>query len=60
MTSILDGTTYWVGAIADPIDLEQIGIGRLHNEDLENALCELARYEKLRLGEGTVRRYDPT
>jgi hypothetical protein len=38
-------------------DLERIGIGRLHNQDLQNALCEFARYEKLRLREGTARRY---
>ena len=38
-------------------DLEKADVGRLHNQDLQNALCEFARYEKLRLGEGIARRY---
>jgi 5-hmdU DNA kinase-like protein len=37
--------------------LEKAGVGRLHNQDLQNVLCEFARYEKLRLGEGIARRY---
>jgi hypothetical protein len=40
-------------------DLERIGIGRLHAQDLQNCLCEFARYEKLRLGEGTARKFIP-
>jgi hypothetical protein len=40
-------------------ELRKLGIGRLHNQDLQNVLCEFARYEKLRLGKGTARRYDP-
>lgn len=41
-------------------ELKEFGIGRLHNQDLQNALCEFARYEKLRLGEGTARRFERT
>lgn len=40
-------------------DLKRIGMGRLHNQDLQNAICEFNRYEKLRLGEGIARRYHP-
>jgi hypothetical protein len=38
-------------------ELEKAGVGRLHNQDLQNVPCEFARYEKLRLGEGIARRY---
>lgn len=48
----------WLRAeIAD--DLVEAGIGKLHAQDLQNCLCEFARYEKLRLGEGTARRFVP-
>jgi hypothetical protein len=48
-----------VGRLASVIapGLKMLGLGRLHNQDLQNCLCEFARYEKLRLGEGTGRRY---
>jgi hypothetical protein len=35
--------------------LDEIGIGRLHNQDLQNCLCELSKYEKVRLGMGRPR-----
>ncbi len=40
-------------------DLVKAGIGKLHAQDLQNCLCEFARYEKLRLREGTGRRFVP-
>ena len=42
-------------------DLEQLGIGRLHRQDLNNVLCEFDKYERTRLGEGKPkRRFVPT
>jgi len=49
--------TWLHGEIAD--DLVKAGIGELHAQDLQNCLCEFARYEKLRLVEGTARRFVP-
>jgi hypothetical protein len=40
-------------------ELERLDIGRLHAQDLQNCLCEFARYEKLRLGEGIAKRFVP-
>jgi alpha-glutamyl/putrescinyl thymine pyrophosphorylase clade 1 len=41
-------------------ELEQIGIGRLCAQDLQNCLCEFDKYERMRLGEGKPkRRYMP-
>jgi hypothetical protein len=33
-------------------DLEEIGIGRLCAQDMQNCLCEFDKYERVRLGEG--------
>lgn len=42
-------------------ELERIGIGRLHAQDLQNCLCEFDKYERTRLGTGQPkRRYRPT
>jgi hypothetical protein len=35
--------------------LEQLGIDKLHNQDLQNCLCEFSKYEKTRLGMGRPR-----
>lgn len=41
-------------------ELEQIGIGRLCAQDLQNCLCEFDKYERMRLSEGKPkRRYVP-
>jgi hypothetical protein len=37
-------------------ELERIGIGRLCGQDLQNCLCELDKYERVRLGEGKPKR----
>jgi alpha-glutamyl/putrescinyl thymine pyrophosphorylase clade 1 len=37
-------------------DLECIGLGGLHAQDLQSCLCELDKYERVRLGEGKPRR----
>jgi hypothetical protein len=37
-------------------DLERIGVGRLCAQDLQNCLCELDKYERVRLGEGKPKR----
>jgi len=33
-------------------DLEEIGVGRLCAQDIQNCLCEFDKYERVRLGEG--------
>jgi hypothetical protein len=38
------------------LDLEELGIGRLHRQDLNNLLCEWDKYERTRLGEGKPKR----
>jgi hypothetical protein len=35
--------------------LLELGIGKLHNQDLQNCLCEFSKYEKTRLGLGRPR-----
>ena len=35
--------------------LEELEIGKLHNQDLQNCLCEFSKYEKTRLGMGRPR-----
>ncbi len=35
--------------------LEKSGMPRLHNQDLQNCLCEFDKYERVRLGEGRPR-----
>jgi hypothetical protein len=40
-------------------DLERIGIGRLHRQDVNNVLCEFDKFERIRLGEGKGRKYSP-
>ena len=37
-------------------DLERIGLGDLHAQDLQSALCELDKFERVRLGEGKPKR----
>jgi len=37
-------------------DLETIGIGRLCAQDLQSCLCELDKFERVRLGEGKPKR----
>jgi hypothetical protein len=37
-------------------DLERMGLGDLHASDLQSVLCELDKYERVRLGEGKPRR----
>lgn len=37
-------------------ELERIGVGRLHAQDLQNCLCEFDKVERVRLGEGTPKR----
>jgi len=37
-------------------DLERIGIGRLCAMDLQNCLCEMDKFERVRLGEGKPKR----
>jgi hypothetical protein len=37
-------------------ELERIGLGDLHAQDLQNCLCELDKYERVRLGEGKPKR----
>jgi len=37
-------------------DLESIGVGRLCGQDLQNCLCELDKFERVRLGEGKPKR----
>ena len=37
-------------------DLERIGLGDLHAQDLQNCLCEFHKYEHARLGEGKPKR----
>jgi hypothetical protein len=37
-------------------DLERIGIGRLCGQDLQNCLCEMDKFERVRLGEGKPKR----
>jgi hypothetical protein len=37
-------------------DLERIGLGDLHAQDLQNCLCEVDKYERARLGEGKPKR----
>src|SRR5262249_5454167 len=37
-------------------DLERVGIGRLCAQDLQNCLCELDKFERVRLGEGKPKR----
>jgi 5-hmdU DNA kinase-like protein len=51
----------WRAALRDLHDmirpeLERIGLGDLHAQDLQNCLCELSKYERTRLGEGTPKR----
>jgi hypothetical protein len=42
-------------------DLRDMDIGRLCAQDLQNCLCEFAKDERVRLGEGTrKRRFRPT
>src|SRR5262249_5356968 len=45
----------WLRTAIAP-DLERIGLGDLHAQDLRNCLCELDKYERVRLGEGKPRR----
>jgi len=37
-------------------DLERMGLGDLHAQDLQSCLCEYDKYERVRLGEGKPRR----
>ena len=37
-------------------ELERIGLGDLHAQDLQNCLCEMDKYERARLGEGKPKR----
>ena len=37
-------------------ELERIGLGDLHAQDLQNCLCEFDKYERVRLGEGKPKR----
>jgi hypothetical protein len=37
-------------------DLEHIGLGDLHAQDLQNCLCEFDKYERVRLDEGKPKR----
>jgi hypothetical protein len=37
-------------------DLERIGLGDLHAQDLQNCLCEFDKFERVRLGEGKPKR----
>jgi len=37
-------------------DLERIGLGDLHAQDLQNCLCEFDKHERFRLGEGKPKR----
>jgi hypothetical protein len=37
-------------------ELERIGVGRLCGQDLQNCLCELDKFERVRLGEGKPKR----
>jgi hypothetical protein len=37
-------------------ELERIGLGDLHAADLQNCLCEMDKYERVRLGEGKPKR----
>jgi alpha-glutamyl/putrescinyl thymine pyrophosphorylase clade 1 len=37
-------------------ELQRIGLGDLHAQDLQNCLCELDKYERVRLGEGKPKR----
>jgi hypothetical protein len=43
-----------VRAVITP-ELDRIGI-ELHAQDLQNCLCEYAKYERVRLGEGKLKR----
>lgn len=36
-------------------ELKQVGVGALHNQDIQNCLCEFDKYERVRLGEGRPR-----
>jgi len=35
--------------------LEKVGISKLHNQDLQNCLCEFSKFEKTRMGKGRPR-----
>ena len=37
-------------------ELDRIGLGNLHAQDLQNCLCEFDKYERVRLGEGKPKR----
>ena len=37
-------------------ELDRIGLGDLHAADLQNCLCEMDKYERVRLGEGKPKR----
>jgi hypothetical protein len=37
-------------------DLERVGLGDLHAQDLQNCLCEFDKFERARLGEGKPKR----
>jgi hypothetical protein len=37
-------------------ELERSGLGDLHAQDLQNCLCEMDKYERMRLGEGKPKR----
>jgi alpha-glutamyl/putrescinyl thymine pyrophosphorylase clade 1 len=37
-------------------ELERIGLGDLHASDLQNCLCEFDKHERVRLGEGKLKR----
>ena len=50
----------WLGElcalnIATKSMLEEIGIPHMHNQDLQNCLCEFSKFEKTRLGLGRPR-----
>jgi hypothetical protein len=40
-------------------ELRRIDIGALHNQDIQNCLCEFDKYERVRLGEGRPRNNYP-
>ena len=45
----------------DAINLERMGLGDLHAQDLQNCLCEFEKYERTRLNEGKPKqRFTPS